>query len=429
MTTIEELYKVFCSHPVITTDSRNIPNDSVFFAIRGPHFDGNDYAVEALEKGAAYAIVDKQLNIHSQRLIRVKDTLIALQQLANHHRKILGTNILALTGSNGKTTTKELCKSVLRKKYNAYATSGNLNNHIGVPLSLLSLTEDTGIGIIEMGANHSGEIAALCQIALPDYGLITNIGKAHLEGFGGIEGVAAAKGELFAHLVRNSKTIFVNTGNEYVSSVAPENYKNRVDYNNDNVYGELIANDPYLKLKMRIFNEEIVVNTNLVGKYNIENVVAAAVVGHFFNIPVNAIKEAIESYIPENFRSQFIDTGRNKVIMDAYNANPSSMKTAVENFFELKADNKMLILGEMLELGSSSEDEHKKIVTLLRGEKTGEVILVGDGFSQLITDKRFRFYSSADELLKNINLSEIHAKYILIKGSRGNRLEKLLPLL
>ncbi|MBN2610785.1 MAG: UDP-N-acetylmuramoyl-tripeptide--D-alanyl-D-alanine ligase [Bacteroidales bacterium] len=428
MTNIGELYKIFCENPIITTDSRNISKGSIFFAIKGPHFDGNDFASEAIKKGAAYAVIDKPVNFKSQQLIKVNDSLTVLQQLAGYHRKILGAKILAITGSNGKTTTKELCKWVLQKKYNVFATAGNLNNHLGVPLSLLSLTKETDIGIIEMGANHPGEIAGLCNIAMPDYGLITNIGKAHLEGFGGIEGVKAAKGELFAHLIKNGKTIFVNNGNEYVRSVAQKNYEKRVDYNNDKLYGEFITCEPFLKVKVVCYNEEIIINTKLVGKYNIENVVAATAVGQFFHVPAPLIKEAIEDYVPDNFRSQFIDTGKNKVIMDAYNANPSSMKTAIENFMEIEADSKLLILGEMLELGEASENEHKKIINLLHDKKAGEVILVGDAFSQL-TDRRFRFFSSIDELIKNISPGEIKSKYILIKGSRGNRLERLLALL
>lgn len=429
MPIIEELYKIFCSNPIITTDSRKVPYSSIFFAMKGDSFNGNDFAKDALEKGAAFAVVDKSANCDDDRFIIVDDTLIALQQLARLHRKVLGTKIIAITGTNGKTTTKELCKSILNKKYNVFATFGNLNNHIGVPLSLLTLTKNHDIGIIEMGANHQGEINELCNIAQPDYGLITNIGKAHLEGFGTIEGVAKAKSELFLYLQMKNKTMFVNRNNEYIKSFTPKDYIKSVTYNDEHCNGEVISANPFLQVKVRIAGFNFIVNTSLVGKYNIENVIASVVVGNYFNVPVNFIKEAIEEYTPDNFRSQLIDTGRNKIIMDAYNANPSSILTAIDNFLEMTGENKMLILGQMLELGEVSVYEHLNIINYLEERKIKNVFFIGDAFIEAADKPDYRFYKSVDDLLSTLKQGDILSKLILIKGSRGNRLERLMSVL
>ncbi len=426
---IEKIYSIFCENPIITIDSRKVPANSIFFAIQGTNFNGNDFATDALNKGASYAIVDESVKGVDKRFIKVDNTLQILQKLATYHRKKLGTKILAITGTNGKTTTKELCKSILSRKYNVLATLGNLNNHIGVPLTLLQLSKTTEIGIIEMGANHPGEISELCRIAQPDLGLITNIGKAHLEGFGDIDGVVKAKGELYAYLQQNNKTIFVNRGNNYTNSLLPENDKNGIAYNDTNYRAELISSNPFLSVDVKLSDKSFIINSKLIGKYNIENIIASAVVGNYFRVPVNQIKEAIEAYIPDNLRSQYIVTERNKIIMDAYNANPSSMQTAIDNFLELEGENKLMILGQMLELGDATEKEHRKIINYLEEKNFMNVVFIGKLFSTIKKDSPGRFYHSVDDLISKPEFTKIHSSMILIKGSRGNKLEELLTYL
>lgn len=429
MSFINELYAIFCNHPNISTDTRQIQPGSVFFGIHGPNFNGSEFAGEALEKGAAYAVVDETLPSTDDRFIRVKDTLATLQELAHHHRNKIKAEIFAITGSNGKTTTKELCNTILNRKFSVSSTVGNLNNHIGVPLTLLSLTEENEIGIVEMGANHHGEIAALCNIAQPDYGLITNIGRAHLEGFGSIEGIRKTKGELFEFLMKNQKTIFVNENDPQVKSLLSPEYRNTVSYHNDSCNGTLISSDPFLNLEIRIAGRTFAVNTRLIGKYNIENILAAVAVGNHFGVSDKIIKQAIESYQPDNFRSQFIDSGRNKIVMDAYNANPSSMMPAIDNFLEMQGEKKLIIIGQMLELGDTSYDEHRKIIEYLAERKFHDIIFIGEHFIEAGKGFPFRFYKTADDFINETDPSKIHSNLILIKGSRGNRLEKLLSCL
>lgn len=429
MDIIKDLYSVFCDCPIVSIDTRNIPPDSIFFGIRGPNFDGSDFADEALEKGAAYAVVDETIQSVHDHFFRVKDPLAALQELARHHRNNIRAEILAITGSNGKTTTKELCNAILGRKFNVSSTAGNLNNHIGVPLTLLSLTKETEIGIIEMGANHQGEIAALCDIALPDYGLITNIGRAHIEGFGNVEGVRKTKGELFEFLMKNDKTIFVNENDREIKSLLPHKYRNSVFYHNVFCNGSLVSSDPFLNLDIQIANHKFPVRTNLIGKYNMENILAAVTIGHFFGVSDDNIKQAIEEYQPDNFRSQFIDSGRNKIVMDAYNANPSSMMLAIENFFEMESEKKMLIIGQMLELGDTAYSEHRKIIEYLEGRQCDDVVFIGEHFIEAGKGYQFRFYRTVDDFIDEIVPEQIHSSLILIKGSRGNRLEKLLSFL
>ncbi len=426
---IDELYKIFCKYPTISTDSRKIPKNSIFFALQGKNFNGNDFALDAINKGSAFAIVSHSLKSSDKKLIKVENVLKTLQALAKYHRFQLGTKILAITGSNGKTTTKELCKNILNKKYETLATLGNLNNHIGVPLTLLSLTKNINIGIIEMGANHPGEIDALCNIALPDYGLITNIGKAHLEGFGNIEGVTRAKGELYNFLVNNNKVIFLNSKNHYLTNLVPGNYNQLVTYNNARISGSIQSVNPFLKIHLLLDNQSLDIHTNLIGSYNIENVIAAIAVGKYFGVSHLRIKEAIESYIPDNNRSQLIDTGKNKIVMDAYNANPTSMISSINNFLDMKGNNKILFIGEMLELGNSSYLEHKNFVEYLAKNKIKKVICVGESFRELVKKPGYSFYKTVYDLVDELKRNPIHSSFILVKGSRANQLEKVLPYL
>jgi UDP-N-acetylmuramoyl-tripeptide--D-alanyl-D-alanine ligase len=429
MNMIKDLYQVFLKHPFVSTDTRKIQAGSIFFGIRGPNFNGSDFADEALEKGAVYAVVDSPVKSDNKRIFRVEDTLVTLQKLAQYHRATIKTRIFAITGSNGKTTTKELCHAVLNRKFKVSSTAGNLNNHIGVPLTLLALTHETEIGIVEMGANHPGEIAALCDIALPDYGLITNIGKAHLEGFGTIEGVKKTKGELFEFLMNQHNTLFVNENDPEVKSLLSREYTNCVSYNNKFCNGTLLSADPFLNLNVRIAGHEFFIKTRLIGKYNIENVLAAVAVGNHFGVTDENIKLAIEDYQPDNYRSQFIDSGRNIIVMDAYNANPSSMRLALDNFLEMKGEKKLMIIGQMLELGDNSPAEHQKIIDYLANRQSGDVIFIGDYFAEAARVSHFRYYRTVEDLIKEIDTDEFHSRLILIKGSRGNKLEKLLSFL
>lgn len=402
----------------------------MFFALKGENFNGNKFAMESLEKGASAAIVDEDIAGGSDtRIIRVENVLESLQNLASHYRKQLGIPVLAITGSNGKTTTKELCKAVLSRKYTVQATEGNLNNHIGVPLTLLSIQPECNMAIVEMGANHPGEIDALCHIADPDYGLITNIGKAHLEGFGGIEGVARAKGELFRYLMENSKTIFLNGGNEWLTGQVPADYPKTIRYNMaGGLQAAQTSTDPYLSITLNNDNSTSI-QTRLAGGYNTENVLAAFTVGLHFGIPVDQIKEAIEGYEPVNNRSQIIKTSRNTVFMDAYNANPSSMAAAIEEFLKVGSSGKMIILGEMREVGNNSEAEHFEIAGYLKNYGVSRVYLVGSAFEKSARQAGFQYAPSVDQLIEMLKENLPEGYFILVKGSRSNRLEKILPYL
>lgn len=382
-----------------------------------------------MEKGASAAVVDEDIPYVDPRIIRVENVLTSLQHLATYHRQKLALPVLAITGSNGKTTTKELCKAVLSRKYKVHATQGNLNNHIGVPLTLLSIDNDCEFAIIEMGANHHGEINSLCTIAIPDYGLITNIGKAHLEGFGGIEGVARAKGELIRYLMTGSKTIFLNGGNQYLAGQVPAGYANVIRYNTPGgLTADKVSVDPFLSFTVRngITTE---IRTNLAGGYNTENVLAALAVGLHFKIPLNDIKNAINLYVPRNNRSQIIKTGHNTVFMDAYNANPSSMSAAIEEFFKTGDLHKMLILGEMKEMGDTAEAEHEEIISLLRKHGAENVYCVGKAFEKSAVAAGYRYVSSVDQLTQLLAGNPPQGFYIMVKGSRSNQLEKILQYL
>lgn len=431
---IEQLYKLFLANPIISTDTRTIEKGSIFFALKGDHFNGNRYSNQALEMGASYVVVDELGVTDHKDAIYVDDCLICLQQLAKHHRKQLNIPVLAITGTNGKTTSKELITSVLSKKYSVCATLGNLNNHIGVPLTLLSISGKNEIAVIEMGANHVGEIAALCEIANPDYGLITNIGKAHLEGFGSFEGVIAAKGELYSHIIENKGTLFRNNNNSILHKLA--NGYPAMFYGADTkseVFGQITGAGPLLEMEFFDANDDILqpysISTQLAGEYNFENVMAAIRVGIHFEVGKEQIIEAIENYQPKNNRSQIIKTSTNTLVVDAYNANPSSMMSAIGNFQKMKAENKTLILGDMLELGFYSAEEHGKLLQTIKKFPWDSVLLVGPEFTKAAQSSSIPCFSTVDELSKYLEKKSICDSTILIKGSRGIRLEKVIGIL
>ncbi len=424
---IETIYNYFLQCHSVCTDTRKIKPDCIFFALKGDNFDGNSFAQQALEKGAKYAIVEEK-NYENERCILVKDVLQTLQQLATHHRKQLNKPVIALTGSNGKTTTKELINAVLSKKFKTTATTGNLNNHIGVPLTLLKMTDKTDMAIVEMGANHRKEIEFLSNIALPDYGLITNFGKAHIEGFGSVEGVIKAKSELYDYLKANDKLIFVNE-NDPIQLKQIGNYGNIYKFGSSNSTDskiEIESSQPYLTLKYK-GNK---IKSHLTGAYNFGNLAVAIALGNYFEVELNQIISAIENYFPSNNRSQIIEKGSNTVIMDAYNANPTSMQAALENFKQLNEKNKAIFLGDMFELGNSAEIEHQQIVNFLKENMPGEISLIGKNFFKTDTnDSDIQKFETFEDLKHQLQQQQLENKYILIKGSRGMALERILELL
>ena len=412
---IKNIYNLYSKHFLVDTDTRNIRKNTIFFALKGDNFNGNKFAKTALDLGAIYAIVDEKKYATQSNIILVSNVLETLQCLANYHRNALKAPIIGLTGSNGKTTTKELINVILSKRYKTTATKGNLNNHIGVPLTLLSMTPETEIGIVEMGANHKKEIEHLCTICEPDFGYITNFGKAHLEGFGGIEGVIEGKSELYTFLEKNNKTVFINPEDD----IQVEKTKDIkiIKFNDELKFVEV---NPFVKLS---FNSNFI-QSNLIGKYNYTNIAIACTIGEYFKISNTKIKEAIENYIPNNNRSQVIEKKSNKIILDAYNANPSSMKAALDNFASLNEEYKTVILGDMFELGDSSLEEHQSIVDLVKGLNFNNSFFVGENFYQTKTNKLL--FKTFKDLLAYINNNPLKYQSILIKGSRGMRLERLL---
>ena len=427
---IKELYEIYKAHPVVTTDSRNCPEGSIFFALKGETFDGNKFAMQALEKGCAYAVVDDSsfLTPHSS-LIFVDNVLDTLQQLARYHREQLDIPFVGITGTNGKTTTKELVATVLSKKYRVHYTQGNFNNHIGVPLTLLSIKPDCEIAVIEMGANHPGEIKTLANIALPTCGLITNVGKAHLEGFGSLEGVINTKKELYDNLAERGGHVFVNAANPLLMKVlnakSYTTYSANVDVKAD-VNGRLLRCAPYVE-----FEWHSQLSTNFVGAYNLDNMLAAITVGLHFGVDEKDICDAISNYVPANNRSQLTKTERNTLIVDAYNANPTSMMAAIDNFDIMEGENKMAILGDMLELGEQSEVEHQNIVRRLMESKIERIILVGKEFKKACVTlgvNKFEIIESLGDDFKS-QLSVLNSQLILLKGSNGIGLYKLIPYL
>jgi UDP-N-acetylmuramoyl-tripeptide--D-alanyl-D-alanine ligase len=430
METIKLIYQRFLEHPNIVTDSRQCSSNSLFFALKGEKFDGNQFAEQALIDGCNYAIVDDKKLVNHPRIIVVDDVLEALQQLAHYHRKQLSIPIIGITGTNGKTTTKELISVVLSKKYAIVATKGNLNNHIGVPLTLLTMNRQTEIGIVEMGANHQGEINELCQIADPDFGIITNIGHAHLEGFGSFEGVKKTKKELYDYILNKRGTLFVNAQDELLMSLSTD-HKRELYSSSDQLFATDIKVEPYLSFSLSKGSsiETQSVAMSIVGKYNINNALAAACIGNYFGVALPDIASALSNYVPTNNRSQLIKTERNDIIMDAYNANPSSMKVAIENFNAIEHPNKVVILGGMKELGETSTDAHYQLFTTITQGGFSKLILIGDEFLPFKSNKNVMWYSSSEALIPVLQDAEIRHALILIKGSRSNRLEMILPYL
>lgn len=427
---VERLYEIFLQHPQVSTDSRQIPPGSVFFALKGEHFDGSAFASEALEKGAAFVVTDNAGLAGDDRFIIVDDSLRALQELALFHRQRFSAPVIAVTGTNGKTTTKELIAAVLSKKFNTLATQGNLNNHIGVPLTLLKMTGETRMAVIEMGANHTGEIAALCGIARPDFGIITNIGKAHLEGFGGFEGVIRAKSELYEFIRQSGQMLFVNRDDQLLSSLSDG--IPRINYSRVNrscYQGELVSADPFVILDIIGTTGRTRIKSHLFGAYNFDNILAAACIGNFFGVPVDAIRDAVESYIPKNNRSQVVNGKRNLLILDAYNANPSSMSVALRNFAASAYPDKMVILGDMLELGDDAEQEHLEIIRLADELGLLQALFVGPVFHKILAGAGRTAFPSGTEAREYLAALAPSGKTILVKGSRGIRLETVEDLL
>ena len=424
------LYQLFRQYPIVTTDSRNIPGNSIFFALKGENFNGNRYAGEALSKGAAFAVIDEPEFAVDDRTILVDDVLTSLQKLARFHRDQLKTTVLAITGTNGKTTTKELIAAVLSKKYKVIYTQGNLNNHIGVPLTILSMTPETEIGIIEMGANHIGEIKLLCEIANPDFGMVTNMGKAHLEGFGSFEGVIRTKSEMYDFLRQKGGKCFINADNPLLIQQAK--VLERITFGKTEgcfLTGELATTEYTLVVKALFPKGWLYLKSKLIGDYNFENLLAAACIGKYFEVDPLLIQKALEEYTPSNNRSQLIRKKKNTIIMDAYNANPTSMMMALANFTNIQNDQKCVILGDMLELGEASDEEHQKIVDFVESQNFSDVYLVGPQFKKTITGNKKKEFDNAELLSNYLKTQPIENKLILIKGSRGIHLEKILELL
>ncbi|MBQ2852658.1 MAG: UDP-N-acetylmuramoyl-tripeptide--D-alanyl-D-alanine ligase [Bacteroidales bacterium] len=427
MNVIEKIYQHYTKRHLVSTDSRSIEKDCVFVAIKGERFDGNDFAYKVASDGiAACVIADRKDLPHHERLFIVDDSISALQQLAKLHRERINIPVIGITGTNGKTTTKELTAAVLSKRYNIIYTQGNYNNHIGVPLTLLQMRPDTEMAVVEMGANHINEIAQLCSIAQPDFGLITNIGKAHIEGFGSFEGVVKTKNELYEHLRNNDGKIFVNNDNTLLRELSKE--LTCFSYGKDNnadIKAEVVSFNPYLTIRWN--DNEI--KTNLIGEYNFENVLAAISIGTYFNVDKTQIIKAIEDYYPTNNRSQYIKTDKNEIVMDAYNANPVSMSNAIRNFRRISSNNALLILGDMKELGKDSENEHSIIISLVKELGFNKVFLVGEELLKADIDKSFCHFSNVEELISYINTHEVQNHKILVKGSNSIHLERLKNIL
>ena len=422
---IEELYSRFQVCGTVTTDSRHCPQGSMFIALKGETFNGNAFAAQALAQGCRYAVVDEPEYAWGESYILVDDCLQVLQQLANYHRRQLKTPIIGITGTNGKTTTKELVSSVLSKKYKVLFTQGNLNNHIGVPLTLLRLNKEHEMAVVEMGANHPGEIKALVQIAEPDYGLITNVGKAHLLGFGSFEGVIKTKGELYDFLrEKGNATIFIQNENSYLNAIS--HGLHCVRYGQASglfVSGKLLSCSPFLAFEWMSERNTYPVQTHLIGAYNLDNALASVAVGKYFDVAPEDICEALSTYMPQNNRSQLVDTGRNKLIVDAYNANPTSMMAALENFRQVQAPHKMVILGDMKELGEASLEEHRKIVGFLDGCRFDRVMLAGPEFKAVAS--AYEHFDNVDAVKEALEKSKPVGFTILIKGSNSMKLSQL----
>lgn len=420
----EKLYAHYLKNQSVQTDSRKVQPGDIFFAIKGPNYNANSFAKDAVDAGASLAVID-DVNYEGEKTLLVDDALKQLQDLALHHRKTFKIPFIAITGSNGKTTTRELVTAVLSGSYKTYSTERNLNNHIGIPLTILNIKKDAEIAVIEMGANHLGEIKSYCDYTLPTHGLISNCGKAHLEGFGSLEGVRKGKGELFDFLRENKGIAFVMEEYEYLLEMSKGISKIIYYGGKSDVTGSIIRNEPFLQAKIKTGTKEFTVNSNLVGGYNLPNILAAVCVGKYFGVSADIIKSTLEAYQPTNSRSQLLKIkNNNQVILDAYNANPSSMKTAIENFAGMEAENKILLIGAMAELGPESIQEHEKIVELIGEYKWKEVVLVGGDFLKI--NHPYRQFENSDQAADWLKAQNFENYFMLIKGSRSIAMEKVI---
>lgn len=427
MISISELYHNYIKGHRVTTDSRDIQPGDAFIALKGENFNGNQYAAQALEKGASVSFIDEKEYEGDGRIL-VTDTLDFLQKVAHFHRKHLGIPILGITGTNGKTTTKELCNAVLSVKYKTFATQGNFNNHIGVPLTLLSMDESTEFGIVEMGANHPGEIKILCDIADPDFGIITNIGRAHLEGFGSYENIIKTKTELYRHIFGKSGKVFVNASDKLLMEYSEGHERETYGQEGTLIKGEIKQTIPYLVYSIKTLKGDLYVKTRLIGGYNFDNAMAASAAGIHWGIDPLNIQKAIENYQPSNMRSQLIKTERNTLILDAYNANPSSMQVSVSNFRDMPTEHKTVILGEMRELGAESAKAHQEIFKLACESGFEHIFLVGDNFKDC-HDNFITWFKDTDDLINYLCKNPLSEAFIFVKGSRGNKLERIVEYL
>lgn len=421
----EQLYKIFLQYPSIQTDTRKLKTGDLFFALKGPNFNGNLFAKQALETGAAYAIVDESADGQDERIIQVNDVLTALQELALHHRKQFNIPFIAITGSNGKTTSKELVHEVLSTSFKTYTTTGNLNNHIGIPLTILKVKDDAEMAVVEMGANHQKEIEQYCRYTLPTHGIITNCGKAHLEGFGGVEGVRKGKGELYDFLRASNGTAFVFWDYEYLREMSKglstiKTYGTR----DAEITGTIKTSSTFLEVSITDGAQIDLIKTHLVGSYNLPNVLLAVAVGKFFHVPDEKIKTALENYLPDNSRSQLIEKGNNRIILDAYNANPTSMTAAIENFAKMEGDDKVLMLGGMMELGEESLKEHQAILQVIDKYQWKAVVLVGGDYYKL--PHQYLNFANSSEAKHWLGKQDFKNTLFLIKGSRSMQMEKVL---
>ena len=426
---IKDIYSLFLQNPSICTDTRKINKGDIFFALKGESFNGNKFADKAIKEGCSFAIIDEEEYKTSEKHIIVKNVLTCLQELASYHRDQIKIPIIGITGTNGKTTTKELIRSVLQTKFNTYATEGNFNNHIGVPLSLLSINSKHEIAVIEMGANHQHEIAELANIAKPNFGIITNIGKAHLEGFGSFENLRNTKKELYDYIDANKGLLFVNSDNDLLSDMSSNIRKFTYGSNKADSKAKYTQAAPFLVMELISPKGLLYVKTKLIGGYNYENALAAASIGRYFKIDDLEIKKALETYTPSNNRSQLKKTKRNTLILDAYNANPTSMKASILNFKEIKDKNKVIILGDMLELGDESNKEHELIIKLFKDNNLGKIFLVGPIFFKQDCSSYVKKFEKTEELIKFLKDEPLDNHTILIKGSRGIKLEDCIDIL
>lgn len=433
MITTERLYDYYLENPVISTDTRNITPGCIFFALKGDLFNANEFASQAIEKGAAYVVVDEEKYATNSQCLLVEDVLSTLQDLARHHRKQLNIPVIGLTGSNGKTTSKELVNAVLAERYKTFATFGNLNNHIGVPLSILSITDEVQIAVIEMGANHQKEIELLCTIAQPTHGIITNVGMAHLDGFGGFEGVKKGKAELYTYLKETHGYTFINRDNPHLLEMSTAAGLNKLIYygteNGNTIKGTLKSSDPFIEVDWTNHEVSSSVKTNLTGSYNFENILAAICIGDFFDMSPEEINTGLSNYQPKNNRSQLTKTEKNTVICDFYNANPSSMTAALKNIAVLSADKKTAILGDMFELGPESAGQHELIAKQAAESSLDQIIFIGKDFFHYKNDVKGIFFETPAEAAIFLQENPVEDHLVLLKGSRGMKLENLLQYL